>query len=243
MSDVSEDFGSADLSLFTTAELKCIIDTAHALQVKVAAHATRADTIKTLISLGIDSIEHGTFMDAETLECLQECERPITWVPTLAAYAALDPHGPKWRATKSIFQAALDMGGIRIACGGDTGVFSHGENALELQLMVELGADWREVLRWATLGGWECVRGMQWEGEDVAKTRIQTLRNLQKKGYCPRLRDHDVPFGAIRPGYAADIIATSGDLSSDFTSAVGSDSIVFVMKGARVYKYEGKEVV
>jgi len=242
MSGVSEDVGSASFPLFTRSELKCIIDTAHSLEVKVAAHASRADTIETLISLGIDSIEHGTFMDIETLEQLQRCEKPITWVPTLAAYATSDPHGSNWAESARVFRAALNMGGIRIACGGDTGVFPHGKNAFELQLMVKLGADWREVLKWATLGGWECVRGTQWEGKE-GKRRIKMLATLQENGPCPRMRDNDVPFGAIRPGFAADIIATSGDLSSDFFTAVESQSIKFVMKGGQVYKIGGEEVV
>ncbi|KDQ20340.1 hypothetical protein BOTBODRAFT_101627 [Botryobasidium botryosum FD-172 SS1] len=241
MSEVSEDVGAASFPLFTKSELKCIIDTAHALGVKVAAHASRADTIKTLISLGIDSIEHGTSMDVQTLEELQRCDKPITWVPTLAAYITSDPHGSKWKESARVFRAALDMGGVRIACGGDTGVFPHGKNALELQLMVKLGADWREVLKWATLGGWECVRGMQWEGKE-GERRLRALAALQESGSCPRMRDNDVPFGAIRPGFAADIIATSGDLSTDFFNAVEPKSIEFVMKGGRVYKMEGKEV-
>ncbi|KDQ20345.1 hypothetical protein BOTBODRAFT_27767 [Botryobasidium botryosum FD-172 SS1] len=243
MGDVAEDIGTTTFTLFTESELKCIIDTAHGLQVKVAAHALRPDTIRTLVSLGVDTIEHGRLMDRATLELLQQSnlKKPITWVPTLAAFASYDPKGKNWPGLAEVFRTALDLGGVRIACGGDTGVFPHGRNALELQLMVKLGADWREVLKWATLGGWECVRGMQWEGKE-GERRLRTLVELQESGSCPRMRDNDVPFGAIRPGFAADIIATSGDLSTDFFSAIEPESIPFVMKGGRVYKFGGKEV-
>lgn len=55
--------------------------------------------------------------------------------------------------------------------------------------------------------------------------------------------DNEVPFGAVRRGFAADIVATSGDLEGDFTSAVDKSSIVFVMKGGRVFKRGGRELV
>ena len=54
--------------------------------------------------------------------------------------------------------------------------------------------------------------------------------------------DNDVPFGVVRKGFAADIIATSGDLERDFDNAVDQKSIVFVMKGGKVYKRDGREL-
>ena len=55
--------------------------------------------------------------------------------------------------------------------------------------------------------------------------------------------DNEVPFGVLRRGFAADIIATSGDLENDFERAVDKDSIVFVMKGGRIFKRDGKPLV
>ena len=55
--------------------------------------------------------------------------------------------------------------------------------------------------------------------------------------------DNEVPFGAVQRGFAADIIATSGDLENDFENAVDRRAIVFVMKGGTVYKRNGKEMV
>ncbi|EGO31269.1 hypothetical protein SERLADRAFT_456159 [Serpula lacrymans var. lacrymans S7.9] len=127
-----------------------------------------------------------------------------------------------------------------IACGGDTGVFAHGENALELVLMNRLGADWRKVLKWATLGGWECIRSMKWEGRK-GEARFAKVRDLRED---PRIvGDNEVPFGAVARGFIGDIIATSGNFESDFESAVSADNIQFVMKGGKVYKRDGRPLL
>lgn len=158
-----------------------------------------------------------------------------------------------------------------IACGGDTGVFSHGKNALELVLMRNLGASWERVLGWATLGGWRCVRGMEWEGEDgIMRVRClekHTQSLLGRSGSTLGLGDlrldgdgeddeeeedddelgldRDVPFGVIRGGWAADLVAVEGPLDgspSDFEIAL-TEGVRFVMKAGFVYKIGGVEVV
>ena len=163
------------------------------------------------------------------------------WVPTLAAYytTSREPGGA-WARVAQAFRAALAEGFDNIACGGDTGVFAHGNNALELQLMVQLGADWRRVLQWATLGGWHCVRSMAWEGEDGAR-RLSRVGELAEDARV--VGDNEVPFGILRRGFAADLVATKGDLQQDFGAAVSHENIVFVMKGGKIYKQNGKEHV
>ena len=105
--------------------------------------------------------------------------------------------------------------------------------------MVRLGADWPTVLRWATLGGWECIRSLQWEGQ----LGLDRLNRVEELGEDAKIvGDNEVPFGAIRKGFAADIIATNGDLEKDFERAVDRENIRFVMKGGRVYKLDGKEL-
>jgi hypothetical protein len=90
------------------------------------------------------------------------------------------------------FSEALRIGMENIACGGDTGVFAHGQNALELVLMRQLGAPWDCVLSWATDGGWKCVRGMEREGE----RRIRNVRNLQMSELLQdTILERGVPFG------------------------------------------------
>ncbi|KIM82217.1 hypothetical protein PILCRDRAFT_471986 [Piloderma croceum F 1598] len=157
-------------------ELEVIIDTAHSYGVKLAAHATNHETIKILLLLNIDSIEHDYCMYLD--EALSNLFQPSSkWVPILSAYHTMSDgqdDGP-WRAAKQAFKQAIATGMDKIACGGDTGVFSHGDNALEMKLTVKLGADWR-MLRWCTLGGWECIWPMGWEGEQ-GRDRLKKHRS------------------------------------------------------------------
>ena len=81
---------------------------------------------------------------------------------------------------------------------------------------------------------------MAWEGAEGAD-RLARVAELQEDARV--VGDNEVPFGAIRRGFAADIVATSGDLEKDFENAVDKSNIVFVMKGGNVYKRAGKELV
>jgi imidazolonepropionase-like amidohydrolase len=163
--NVSAKAGQASRTTFNPGELEALVTTAHSYGVKVAAHATNCDTIKTLLRLDVDSIQRGYNMDGG--EAFGRLVRPSTvWVPTLAAYYTISGEradGP-CAAAQWAFKTAVGNGVENVACGGDTGVFSHGDNTLEMKLMVKLGADWRRVLKWGILGGWECVRSKRWEG-------------------------------------------------------------------------------
>ncbi|KIK68747.1 hypothetical protein GYMLUDRAFT_36243 [Collybiopsis luxurians FD-317 M1] len=220
---------------FNALEMESVINTAHALGVKVAAHASGTETITKLLELGIDSIEHGSGLVPHPDSLLRLfCASPNTiWIPTLAVYymemqfaSGKDARANRvWKVASETFQRALEMGMENIACGGDTGAFSHGENGLEMKLMVKLGAPWKKVLRWGTLGGWECIRSMNWE---------TTEADVMPLG------DHDVRFGCIRPGWAADLVGVQGDFEQQFDDTV--DNVQFVMKSGRMYKMDGKEV-
>ncbi|KAF7971019.1 hypothetical protein HWV62_7386 [Athelia sp. TMB] len=234
MAGVSSVAGKS-IATFSDQELETIIKTAHSYGVKVAAHATNEDTIQILLDLGVDSIEHGVEID------IKKIRGNLKWAPTLAAfYTSGGENSDVWKHAKNAFQRAVEAGFDNIVCGGDTGVFAHGENALEMQLMVNLGADWKKVLRWGTLGGWECVRSTGWEGEAGAK-RLSRVVELKEDWRV--VGDNEVPFGAIRKGFAADIIATSGDFEHDFGGAVAASSIIFVMKAGRVHKQDGIKIV
>jgi imidazolonepropionase-like amidohydrolase len=221
-----------------------MIDTAHAHGVKIAAHASLI-SFRNLLGLGVDSIEHGgglqgrTLTDAELYERMREfAGRPeIKWVPTLSVFYKIAEFGgwnnpyrnSVWEETKRMFKIAVDIGMENIACGGDTGAFSHGDNALEMKLMVRLGAEWKQVLRWATLGGWECIRPMGWRELD------------RESGLGIPLGDNDVKFGRIEKGWAADLVALEGDIENDFEATL--DRVQFVMKRGKIYKMGGQEVV
>ncbi|KAH9885438.1 hypothetical protein C8Q73DRAFT_749218 [Cubamyces lactineus] len=240
MADVSTSTATATIQTFTTDELKVLVRTAHQLGVKVAAHANtwRADLLPE--NGGVDTLEHGNDLGPDwLLDAIQRSR--VIWVPTLAVYYTNDtakaPGGP-WDRTAHNFQRALARGITNIACGGDTGPFPHGDNALEMKLMVRLGADWRLVLRWATLGGWQCVRSMRWEGQEGA-ARLAWVPAMQESAAA--VGDNEVPFGIVKKGFVADIVATRGDLQRDFENAVDKSNITFVMKGGKIFKMGGRE--
>ncbi|KAI8990642.1 hypothetical protein BD414DRAFT_459354 [Trametes punicea] len=242
MADVATKVSGTAIQTFTDDELRVLVRTARQLGVKTAAHAATWRPELLPENGGVDTLEHGNdFGSDELLDSVKRSR--IIWVPTLSVFYTNDATkapGGLWDRTSSNFRRALARGVTNIACGGDTGPFPHGDNALEMQLMVRLGADWRHVLRWATLGGWRCVRSAAWEGDEGA-ARLAKVAELQE---APGLvGDNEVPFGVIRRGFAADIVATRGNLEHDFLGAVDKSSIVFVMKSAHIFKRDGKELL
>ncbi|KAI0673847.1 hypothetical protein C8Q78DRAFT_1068083 [Trametes maxima] len=240
--DVSTKISGADIQTFSNDELSVLVRTARQLRVRVAAHAQtwRAELLPE--NGGVDTLEHGSNFVSDALIDRAKASR-IIWVPTLAVFYSTDRErgpGGRWDRAARNFQRALARGMTNIACGGDTGPFPHGDNALEMKLMVRLGADWRQVLRWATLGGWQAVRSAQWEGEEGA-ARLARVAELEEAPGA--VGDNEVAFGMIRRGFAADLVATRGDLEGDFEGAVDKSSITFVMKGGKVFKRDGREVV
>ena len=138
---------------FTRDELKAAVDTAHALGLRVAAHAHGIDGIRRAVEAGVDTIEHGTHLHEDAGVAKEMAARGVFLVPTLKALAGIaDPEGPgvpedvraKAQDGRSdrdrTFRLALDVG-LPIAMGTDaaTPFNRHGENAEELELMVALG--------------------------------------------------------------------------------------------------------
>ena len=138
---------------FTRDELKAAVDTAHALGLRVAAHAHGIDGIRRAVEAGVDTIEHGTHLHEDAGVAKEMAARGVFLVPTLKALAGIaDPEGPgvpeEMRAKAQdrrsdrdrTFRLALDVG-LPIAMGTDaaTPFNRHGENAEELELMVALG--------------------------------------------------------------------------------------------------------
>ena len=280
LSNISPYFSTHSISTFNHTELAAIISTAHASGVKVAAHANTPLAIHAALELGIDSIEHGgeIYDSAEGDTGLLELMRlggvggKAVWVPTLAAYWTSAVNNPdnqevrrRWERCVDSFTEAMkvkkrrqcggggegeERGLENLACGGDTGVFAHGQNALEMVLMRKLGAPWERVLSWATYGGWKCVRGMEWEGFEgerrleMAEKRVLQFgkpRFLANKMHLER----ETPFGVLRVGWAADLVAVEGKLDGspeEFEAAL-MRGVKFVMKGGRIYLKDGQEVV
>jgi imidazolonepropionase-like amidohydrolase len=147
---------------FTEEEIRAIVTTARDYGFKVAAHAHGAEGMKRAVRGGVDTIEHGTFMDDETMKLMKE--RGTFYVPTISAGRwvadkAKDPDffpavvrpkaqsvGPQIDATF----AKAHKTGVKILFGTDTGVSAHGQNAREFRYMVEGGMAPMDALKSAT---------------------------------------------------------------------------------------------
>ncbi|MEO9600097.1 amidohydrolase family protein [Parasphingorhabdus sp.] len=153
---------------FTDAEMKSIADTAHSLGLKVMAHAHGARGIEAAARAGIDTIEHGTFADEAALKVMKA--NGTAMVPTLMAFKGVSEglgkgvYTPvveeKIRMTLDTVGKAVTSAkrlGVPIVFGTDAGVFDHGRNAEELQLMVDAGLTAREALASATTSAAEAL--------------------------------------------------------------------------------------
>ncbi|MBM3908976.1 MAG: amidohydrolase family protein [Gemmatimonadetes bacterium] len=152
---------------FTEAELRAIVEAAKSSGRDVVAHASTPEGMRRAIVAGVVSIEHGDGGTAETWRLMKE--RNVAFCPTLAAgdatrqYAGwrkgVDPEPASITAKRASFRAALDAG-VTMCVGGDVGVYSHGDDARELELMVDYGMTPLAVLRAATSGN---AKLMKWD--------------------------------------------------------------------------------
>lgn len=160
-----------DYVTFSDEELRAIKEEADRLQAPVVAHCHTQEGVDMACKAGFTSIEHGS--QVQDLTVMKECD--TLFVPTLALVEFVYP--PKLKHCLSLVKKANDMG-IRIAAGGDTGTFPHGENARELELLVKAGLSVEEVIQATTYRGWEscggerCGRNFGWFDVGVAADLI-----------------------------------------------------------------------
>ncbi len=200
---------------FSVDELKAIVDAAHAMGRKVTAHAHGVTGINAALRAGVDSIEHGSYLNDESIRLLRGTGAYL--VPTIlagdtTARWADDPNSfllpPQRAKAKEVAGRIQDAArrahraGVKIAFGTDSGVSKHGDNAREFELLVEAGMTPMQAIRAATVAG---------------------AANLGKA---------DV-LGTIEPGKYGDLVAVSGDPLADIGELRDVD---FVMKEGVVYK-------
>lgn len=201
-------------SQYTLEEMKAIVADAHRLGRRVAAHAHGAQGIAWAAEAGVDSIEHGSYIDDNAIKIMKERGTYLVptqylsdWMRENATRIGLPAmYAEKMKTTTSVsrqnVKKAIDAG-VKIAFGTDAAVYPHGLNAHEFSVYVQMGMTPLQAIQTATthaadLLGW------------------------------PRI-------GSIEEGNFADIIAVTGDPTKDVTVL---ENPVFVMKGGVVYKQQ-----
>jgi imidazolonepropionase-like amidohydrolase len=205
-------------SQYTLEEIRAIVEEAHNVGAKAASHAQGTQGIKNALLAGIDTIEHGFYLDDETIEMM--IKRNTYLVPTLAIIDAIVTRGAKAGVPQVSLDKAKEVrkanlksfvhacrAGIKIGCGTDylsDAMGPMGENAIELELQVKAGRSPMEVI--------------------VSATKV----NSEALGLSDQL-------GTLEVGKLADLIVVGGDPISDITVLRDKSKIVSVYKGgARV---------
>jgi len=203
----------------TEDEIRAIVETAHDYGMKVAVHAHGAEAIRRSIIAGVDSVEHGTFMDDEDIKLMVQhgtfyC--PTVYTGQYVAEQAKKGAYPPTVAAKAIAIGPQIMntvtrayrGGVKFAYGTDAGVYPHGQNWEDFIYLVKAGLPPAYTLQMATINAAELLG-----------------------------RDNEV--GTVAPGKYADLVAVPGNPLDDISVM---SRVNFVMKAGVVYKRGGHEV-
>jgi imidazolonepropionase-like amidohydrolase len=204
-----------DSPQLTQAELDALVDEAHALGRKTAAHAHGAEAAKRAVRAGIDSIEHGSFLDDQALDLMKQKGTYLIFTPVLCLNERLKKAGAPANvvgkaaaataAADSTFKRALAKG-VKLGFGSDAAVCPHGQQVAQFADMVRLGM------------------------QPLAALRAATSADAKLLGL-------DAQVGTLESGKLADVIGVPGDPSRDITAI---EKVLFVMKDGVVYRNDAK---
>ena len=202
-------------SQYTLEEMKAIVADAHRLGRKVAAHAHGAQGILWATEAGVDSIEHGSYIDDTAIAAMKQHGTYLvptmylqTWMLENAQSIGLPTmYAGKMRQVTEVARKNVShafASGVKVAFGTDAAVYPHGLNAHEFNVYVQMGMTPIQAIQTATVNAADLL------------------------GWSDRI-------GTLEPGKFADIVAVSGDPTKDVTTM---EHPVFVMKGGVVYRNE-----
>jgi imidazolonepropionase-like amidohydrolase len=206
---IDKDGGISGLTNFTPEELAAMVNEAHRLDRKVAAHAISRNGIKAALEAGVDSIEHGSGFDDTLID--QAKIQGVYWCPTLLVFENGLEHGPSplLKQLLEIEYKALHKAykkGVKIALGTDAGSFPWSVNeAKEFELLVKK----------AGFSPMDAIKA----GTSIAA----------------ELLGQSAEIGHLAPGMLADIVAVSGDPLQDISVL---QKVMFVMKDGNIFRHD-----
>lgn len=202
-------FSMPAIPAYTPEEIKAIVKEAHKMKKKVMAHALEPEGIKNAIESGVDTIEHGVYLNDEVCEMMRKKE--VIYVPTLCLYHRIleERFDENVRANYEMhlksFKKAIEFG-VKIAVGTDT-FFSKdfGRNSQELELMVKAGMSPLDVV--------------------ISATKISA-----------KALGIDKELGTIEPGKIADLLVVNGNPLKDIKVLRNLENIEFIFKDGKMFK-------
>jgi len=194
-------------------EIRALVETAHDYGMKVAVHAHGAEAIRRAVVAGVDSVEHGTFMDDADIKLMKE--HGTFYCPTVYTGQFVAQQAAKGEYPPTVAKKALEVGpqimktvtrayqgGVKFAYGTDAGVYPHGQNWEDFIYLVEAGLPPSYTLQMATIN-------------------------------AAQLLGHEDELGTVTAGKYADLVAVPGNPLDDISVV---EHVSFVMKGGTVIR-------
>lgn len=206
----SAGLGPKDM-LMTMDELHAAVDEGHALGRRVMCHALGGTGLRAAIEAGVDSIEHGSYLDEDPQLAEEMAERGVFFVPTFSVYqfhgTRGTPHGrARAQSLREHHVKSLEVAmaaGVKVTAGTDAGGWVHGNNAQEIRCLVQAGMSPMQAIVAATGHAAECL-------------------GLESQ------------IGTVEPGKRADLVLVDGDPLADVTILEEGRAVSLVMKDGQI---------